>query len=142
MPEILRFMRWTLNFSPMHQKNTNAQVWTNFWDLGLEFWEPITLFEIANAIGVPMKVDQNTLDKKFDLFARVLIDIDLLVDPPCELVVRRKNGEIVVIEVGYKYLSNLCSHCSNVGHTITACKIVQQQVVTGEVELSRNCSRK
>ncbi|XP_040373877.1 uncharacterized protein LOC121052602 [Rosa chinensis] len=56
-PRIFRFMRWTPNFSPAHQKNTNAQVWVNFWDLGLEFWEPITLFEIANGIGVPVKVD-------------------------------------------------------------------------------------
>ena len=36
-PGILRFMRWTLNFSLAHQKNTNTQVWVNFWDLGLEF---------------------------------------------------------------------------------------------------------
>lgn len=56
-PGILRFMRWTPNFSPAHQKNTNAQVWVKFWDLGLEFWEPLTLFEIANGVGVPDTLD-------------------------------------------------------------------------------------
>ncbi|KAL6194794.1 hypothetical protein ACLB2K_035870 [Fragaria x ananassa] len=143
-PGTLRLMRWTPNFSPAHQKNTNAQVWVNFWDLGLEFWEPRTLFEIANGIGVPVKIDQNTLERKFGLFARVLIDIDLSVDPPCELVVRRKNGESVVIEVGYERLPQLCSHCGNVGHSVTACKIVQGPKASGhtEEEMVRGRSRK
>ncbi|KAL6216648.1 hypothetical protein ACLB2K_009869 [Fragaria x ananassa] len=30
----------------------------------------------------------------------------------------RKNGEIVVIEVGYEHLPDLCSHCGNVGHIV------------------------
>lgn len=71
-----------------YQQNTNAQVWVNFWDCGLEFWEP-ALFEIANGIGVPVKVNQNTLYRKFGLFARVLIDIDLSGDPSHESVVHR-----------------------------------------------------
>ncbi|XP_024200530.1 uncharacterized protein LOC112203853 [Rosa chinensis] len=123
-------MRWTPNFSPANQKNTNAQVWVQLWDLGLEFWEPITLFQIANGIGVRVKIDQNTLERKFGLFARVLVDIDLSSDPPQELAVRRTNGETVVIEVGYEKLPDLCSHCGNVGHKVPACKLVQMPNAT------------
>ncbi|KAL6190504.1 hypothetical protein ACLB2K_036898 [Fragaria x ananassa] len=87
-PGFLRFMRWVPNFSLANQRNTNAQVWVRFWDLGLEFWEPRTLFEIANGIGVPVKVDANTRERRVGLFARILVDIDLSVDPPHELVVK------------------------------------------------------
>ncbi|KAL6182027.1 hypothetical protein ACLB2K_043450 [Fragaria x ananassa] len=131
-PGVLRFMQWTPNFSPASQKNTNAQVWVNLWDLGLEFWEPLTLFEIAHGIGVPVKIDQNTLERKFGLFARVLVDIDLSYDPPRELAVCRNNGEPVIVEVEYERLPDLCSHCGNVGHMVTACKLLRK---TGEASV-------
>ena len=142
-PGVLCFMQWTPNFSPASQKNTNAQVWVNLWDLGLDFWEPRTLFEIAHGIGVPVKIDQNTLERKFRLFARVLVDIDLSYDPPRELAVRRNNGESVIVEVEYERLPDLCSHCGNVGHMVTACKLLRK---TGEpsvvLEPVRGRSRK
>ncbi|XP_062022512.1 uncharacterized protein LOC133738833 [Rosa rugosa] len=125
-PGVLRFMRWTPNFSPANQRNTNAQVWVRLWDLGLQFWEPVTLFEIANGIGVPVKIDQNTLERKFGLFARVLVDVDLTSSPPCELAIRRSNGEVAVVELEYERLPDFCTHCGNVGHRVTACKLVQK----------------
>ncbi|XP_061993967.1 uncharacterized protein LOC133711910 [Rosa rugosa] len=125
-PGILRFMRWTPNFSPSNQRNTNAQVWVRIWDLGLEFWEPITLFEISHGIGVPIKVDQQTLDRRCGMYARVLVDVDLSSDPPCELTVRRKTGEIVVVEVEYERLPDFCYHCGNVGHRVSSCNLLQK----------------
>ncbi|KAL6224829.1 hypothetical protein ACLB2K_003684 [Fragaria x ananassa] len=125
-PGVLRFMRWSPNFSPANKRNTNAQVWVRLWDLGLQFWEPVTLFEIANGIGVPVKIDHNTLERRFGLFARVLVDVDLSCSPPCELVVRRSNGEIMTVEVEYERLPDFCSHCGNVGHRVIACKLVQK----------------
>lgn len=83
-----------------------------FWDLGLEFWEAMTLFEIANGVGIPVKIDLNTLDRKFGLFARVLVDVDLSSDLPLEVVVKRSNGETFVQSVDYEKLPDLCSHCA------------------------------
>ncbi|KAL6198116.1 hypothetical protein ACLB2K_027908 [Fragaria x ananassa] len=98
-PGVLRFMQWTPNFSPVSQKNMNAQ---------------------------------NTLERKFGLCARVLVDIDLSYDPPRELVVRRKNGESVIVELEYERLPDLCSHCGNVGHMVTTCKLLWK---TGEASV-------
>lgn len=50
------------------------QIFGRCWDLGLDFWEPRTLFEVQSGIGVPVKFDVNTLGRKFGLFAHVLVD--------------------------------------------------------------------
>lgn len=82
-------------------------MWVKFWDLGLEFWEARTLFEIASGVGVPVKIDINKLDRKFGLFARVLVDVDLSSDLPQELVVKHKNGKTFVQSVDYEKLPDL-----------------------------------
>ncbi|KAL6179286.1 hypothetical protein ACLB2K_050802 [Fragaria x ananassa] len=46
--------------------------------------------------------------------------------------VRRKNGETVIIEVEYERLLDLCSHCGNVGHMVTSCKLLRK---TGETSV-------
>ncbi|KAL6175680.1 hypothetical protein ACLB2K_052319 [Fragaria x ananassa] len=127
-PGMLRLMRWVPNFSPANQRNMNAQVWVKFWDLGLEFWEPTTLFEIAHGIGAPIKIDENTLQKRFGHYARVLVDIDLSFDPPHELVIKRTSGETLGIIIEYERLPNVCSHCGNVGHRVNSCKFVRNSI--------------
>ncbi|KAL6218614.1 hypothetical protein ACLB2K_011824 [Fragaria x ananassa] len=116
---------FTFSFSTDEDLST-IWVWVRFWDLGLEFWEPRTLFEIANGIGVPVKVDANTRERRVGLFARILVDIDLSVVPPHELVVKRKCGSSFVQTVDYEKLSDICAHCGNVGHLVTACKYVHR----------------
>jgi hypothetical protein len=63
--------------------------------------------------------------RKLGLFARVLVDVDLFVDLPLELVVKRRNGESFVQGVAYEKLPNLCSHCGNVDHHVTDCRFVK-----------------
>lgn len=140
-PGTMRFMKWVPNFSPSKQKNTNAQVWVRFWDLGLEFWEARTLFEIASGIGVPVKIDPNTLDRKYGLFARVLVDVDLSDNLPLEIVIKRKNGETFVQGVDYERLPDLCSHCGNVGHQVSNCKYVKPTASKSEIQPRKDRGR-
>ncbi|KAL6224699.1 hypothetical protein ACLB2K_003554 [Fragaria x ananassa] len=117
-PGFLRFMRWVPNFSPANQRNTNAQV----------------------------SVDANTRERRVGLFARILVDIDLSVDPPHELVVKRKCGSSFVQTVDYEKLPDICAHCGNVGHLVTACKYVHRSSdpvpMDNETEKGRGRSRK
>ncbi|KAL6194627.1 hypothetical protein ACLB2K_035708 [Fragaria x ananassa] len=130
-------MRWVPNFSPASHRNSNAQVWVRFWDLGLEFWETQTLFEIASGIGIPIKVDNYTLERRYGLFARILIDIDLTIDPPLDLVVERESGEALVLHVEYEKLPSLCTNCGNLGHVVSGCNSVKRSKENNVSEVER-----
>ncbi|KAL6218958.1 hypothetical protein ACLB2K_012165 [Fragaria x ananassa] len=124
-PSTIPFLQWIPNFSPANQTNTNAQVWVCFWGLRLEFWEPRTLLEIASAIGVPVRIDPNTIQCRYGLFARILVDVNLSGDLPADIVIKRNNGESFVQAVDYEKFPDLCSHCGNVGHCVRNCKFVK-----------------
>ena len=76
-PGILKLLPQVPDFNLNEQKNTNVQVWVRFYDLPWAYWHPQILSDVARAIGVPLKIDQATINGDFDHFARVLIDIDL-----------------------------------------------------------------
>lgn len=58
--------------------------------------------------------------------------------------VRGKNGDTVITEVEYERLPHLCSHCGNVGHNVTDCKVVHKPMASSQVaeEMERGRSRK
>jgi hypothetical protein len=42
-----------------------------------EYWRRKTLLEISYGLGTPLTIDEATLNKRFGLYARILIDVDL-----------------------------------------------------------------
>lgn len=76
-PGFMRFYRWTKDFAPHAQTQTHAQIWVRFMNLPQEYWEKQTLFEIASGLGSPITIDDATQQRRFGIFARVLIDVDL-----------------------------------------------------------------
>lgn len=117
-PGMLRLYQWSPDFSPATFKSTTAQLWVRLWDLGLQFWDPTTLFEIAGSIGTPIRIDPATLNKSIGLYARVLIEVDLASDPPIEILVERVNGDSLLIGLEYEKFPNICSGCGAIGHLL------------------------
>ncbi|KAK2661721.1 hypothetical protein Ddye_000295 [Dipteronia dyeriana] len=114
-PGILRLQPWQPNFNPHKQKLTTAQVWVRFYELGWEFWHPNILYTIARSIGIPLKIDKNTLDGQLNHYARVLIDIDHAT--PLEDTLMVELGDTYVfISLMYEKQSEFCASCSSVGH--------------------------
>lgn len=134
---VLRLIKWSPNFSPSTYKNTFAQVWVRLWDLGFDFWEQQTLFEIARGIGVPLKLDQRTVDRSVGLYDRVLVDVDLSQDLPQQLRVTRSTGQQIVIGVEFEALPSVCSKCRIVGHQSATCRVVNEVLPTEEVTETR-----
>ncbi|XP_024164501.1 uncharacterized protein LOC112171573 [Rosa chinensis] len=119
---MLRLIRWSPSFSPSTYKNTFAQVWVRFWDLGFAFWDHQTLFEIASGVGTPLKLDPRTKNCTIGLYARILVDVDFSQPPPDKLRITRANGEVVVIGVEFESVPVICSKCGIVGHAATSCR--------------------
>lgn len=42
-----------------------------------EYWRPEILFEIAGGIGVPISLDDATVNRSFGHYDRVLVDLNL-----------------------------------------------------------------
>ncbi|XP_062028311.1 uncharacterized protein LOC133744183 [Rosa rugosa] len=119
---MLRLIKWSPEFSPSTYKNTFAQVWVRFWDLGFAYWDQQTLFEIASGIGTPLKLDPRTMNRTVGLFARILVDVDFSQPPHDKLRITRANGEVVVIGVEYESVPDICTRCGIVGHVAGTCR--------------------
>ena len=116
----MRFYRWTRDFTPKAQAQTHAQIWVRFLHLPQEYWGKQTLSEIASGLGTPLAIDEATQNRRFGLFARVLIDVNMN-DQMFESVIVEREGHALTIMVQYEKYPPFCSHCKAIGHSIQAC---------------------
>ncbi|XP_058775347.1 uncharacterized protein LOC131649612 [Vicia villosa] len=64
------------------------------------------------------------LERPFGHFARVLVDIDLSAKIRHKLWVEREDFAFLV-NVEYENLPLFCSHCHNIGHSFSSCKLIK-----------------
>jgi len=63
--------------------------------LSLEYWKPRAIFFIIRSLGTPLSLDENIMKKNTGMFARVLIDIDMLSTLPDHIWVERPDYAFV-----------------------------------------------
>jgi len=80
-PSFLRLFAWKKDVVPSTMKSTKTQAWVRICNFPLEYWRPRAIFSIAIGIDTPLSLD-DTMKKNRALFARVLVDIDLLSSLP------------------------------------------------------------
>jgi len=78
--KVIRLFEWTKDFNIHTQQQTHTHVWIRLWELPQEYWMERTLYEIVEAIGTPLIIDNITKNKLFGHYARVLVDLDLSKD--------------------------------------------------------------
>jgi len=98
-------------------KSTKTQVWVKIYNLPLEYWRPRAIFSITRGIGTPLSLDDHTMKNNRGLFARVLVDIDLLSSLPNQLLVER-SGFAFIADMKYEWLSPFRPHCKMNGHEL------------------------
>ncbi|XP_068504205.1 uncharacterized protein [Phaseolus vulgaris] len=125
-PGLLRLFAWTKDFVPATMKSTKAQTWVRIYHLPLEYWKPKTIYSIVRGLGTPLSLDEHTMRKNRGMFARVLVDIDLLSPLSDQLLVERPDFAFVA-GVEYEWLPPFCSHCKMIGHELAQCRAIHDQ---------------
>ncbi|XP_068487128.1 uncharacterized protein [Phaseolus vulgaris] len=125
-PGLLRLFAWTKDFVPATMRSTKAQTWVRIYHLPLEYWKPRTIFFIVRGLGTLLSLDEHTMRKNRGMFARVLMDIDLLSPLPDHLLVERPDFAFVA-GVEYEWLPPFCSHCKMIGHELAQCRVIHDQ---------------
>ncbi|XP_026384947.1 uncharacterized protein LOC113280550 [Papaver somniferum] len=113
------------NTRPENQRTSKAMVWVHFPGLSLEYWDEETLFKLSRALGVPVKVDDATLNYQSGYYARVLVEIDLAKTIPNKLWIITKYG-CFSRSVVLTNLPKFCWKCKIVGHQHSECIIKTQ----------------
>jgi len=114
-PGILRFFCWTRDFTPQNQVQSHAQIWVRLLHLPQEYWRRKTLYEIASGPGTPL-----TIDRRFGLYARVLVDVDLS-EKLFDSVMVEREGHSFPVSVQFERQPQYCAHCKLLGHSIQNC---------------------
>jgi hypothetical protein len=96
-------------------------VWVRFPNLPLQCWSPLCLSKLASVIGKPVHSDSPTTSMSRLSYARVLIDIDLLVELPSWIDITLPNGVTKSQAVIYESLPRFCKQCKTLGHSTSAC---------------------
>jgi len=119
-PGLMRFYCWTCDFTPQAQVQTHAQIWVRLMHLPQEYQRKKTLFEIASGLGTPLILDDATLNRRFSLFARILIDV-VLSEQLFDTVIVEREGHVLSVMVQYEKQPSFCSHCKMLGRDLQSC---------------------
>jgi hypothetical protein len=96
-------------------------VWVRFPNLPLQCWSPLCLSKLASVIGKPVHSDSPTTSTTRLSYARMLIDIDLLVELPSSIDITLPNGVTKSQAVINESLPRFCKQCKTLGHSTSAC---------------------
>jgi len=118
----LGLFAWTKDFVPATMKSTKTQVWVRIYHLPLEYWRPRAIFSITRGPCTPLSLDDHTTRKNRVLFARMMVDIDMLSPLPDHLLVQCPDFAFVA-DVEYEWLPPFFSHCKMIGHELDQCRV-------------------
>jgi len=135
----MKLFPWTKDFCPNSYSSTSAQVWVRIYGLPLEYRRPRILFAIDGSVGTPICTDSAStkpmIERTFDQFARVLVDMDITQTLRYKVLVERKHYSFFV-ELDCENIPDFCNHCLKVGHHIDFCKNLKTNDVKDGEEIS------
>jgi hypothetical protein len=118
-PLILKVMPDFFDFQATNM--IKMPTWLRFLNLPLRCWTSIYLSKLTGMIGKPIHCDDPTANMTPLSYARVLIEVDLLLDPPTFVNVVLPNGTSLSQQVMYEFLPCFCKRCWVLGHSVSTC---------------------
>jgi hypothetical protein len=89
--------------------------------LPLKCWSSTCLTKLSNMLGKPIHCDTPTASMTRLSYARVLIEVDMLIDLPSSIHLVLPNGSTLTQQVMFESLPRLCKTCRIIGHTVSTC---------------------
>ncbi|KAL9368455.1 hypothetical protein Peur_039654 [Populus x canadensis] len=105
-PFILKVMPKFFDFTATDMMH--MPIWVRFPNLPLKCWSLISLSKIASMIGKPVHYDAPIASMSWLSDARILIEVDLLVDLPTFINLVLPNGSPLSQQVMYESLPRFC----------------------------------
>lgn len=118
-PLILKVMPDFFDFQAIDM--IKMPTWVRFPNLPSIYRTPIYLLKLASMIGKPIHCDAPTTNMTRFLYAKVLIEVDLLLDLPTFVNMVLPNGISLSQQVIYESLPRFCKQCTVLGHSISTC---------------------
>ncbi|XP_039173795.1 uncharacterized protein LOC120296178 [Eucalyptus grandis] len=95
-------------------------IWVRLRNLPFSFWLAQSIGKVANAVGKPLYVDQQTEQMTMPTFTRVCVEITAQ-QPTCESIELLLDGKSVEVKVKYEWKPLACFMCGIFSHS---CKTV------------------
>lgn len=102
-------------------KQTNTQCWIRITGRAQEYWRSKILFAIVRGVGIPLSLDDATINKTFGHYTRILVDTDLI-NPIQDQILVEREGFAFLVWIDYEFLLCFCSTCVVIGHSLSDCK--------------------
>lgn len=115
------FKPWFPKISYDKASLSTVPVWVKLPKLDVRYWSEKDLHSIAGYLGKVLKVDQATLTKSRLMYARVLVDMNVLEGFPEELFYSNEHDELIAQQVQYNWVPVWCTNCSQFGHIHSDC---------------------
>lgn len=112
----LTVRKWHSNFKADMALAIKTAVWVRVPLLPMEFYEEDNLKEIAEHLGKPLKVDNNTIVTARGSYARICVEMDLSKPLPPSIAVEKFDYYLE-----YEHLHLICFACGRVGHRRENC---------------------
>jgi len=118
----LALRRWEPFFDPFSATIQCIDQWVKITRLPLELWEEDTLKQLLENVGRFIKVDDITLNRSKDKFARVCLNIDITKPLRGSLFIPIPNQpKPLEVPISYEGLHEVCALCGSVAHELEAC---------------------
>jgi hypothetical protein len=118
----MRVFKWTPNFNPQHETPI-VPIWVAFPLLPIHFRAKSSLFALAKAIGVPLRIDEATSDLRRPSEARVCIEVNLEYKLPDRIWIEREKRGGYWQTVLYDKKPDYCFRCKHFGHIEKHCSV-------------------
>ena len=119
MPIIMR--KWMPDMETLDFNMSKMPMWIHLGNVPLELFTKNGLSYLASVLGNPLYMDRITANQQRLAFAKICVEVDVTIEIPKFIEVKRRNGSMITIFVDVPWWPPKCSHWRIFGHVDRSC---------------------